>query len=76
MGFGDDVELSQAAENYKEKLRLLASGTSDDLSRACDHFYLQYIIDLRTMAESLATHACVGESATHNEVEIIGLGKP
>jgi len=73
-GFGDDAELSQAAENCKEKLWLLASGTSDDLSRACDHFHLQYAADLRTMAESLATHACVGESATHSEVEIIGPG--
>jgi hypothetical protein len=74
--FGDDAELSQAAENYKKKLRLLVSETSDDLSRACDHFHLQYATNLRTMAESLATHACVGESATHNEVEIIGPGKP
>jgi len=40
VGFGDDVELSQVVENYKEKLRLLASRTSDDLSRAYDHFHL------------------------------------
>jgi hypothetical protein len=60
-GFGDDAELSQAAENCKEKLRLLASGTSDDLPLACDHFQLQYAPDLRTVAESLPTHACVGE---------------
>jgi hypothetical protein len=33
---------------------------------------LQYVVDLRTMVESLATHACVGESATHSEVKIIG----
>ncbi len=74
--FGDDVESSQVAKNCKEKLMLLASGTSDDLSRAYDHFHLQYVVNLRTMVESLATHTCVGESATHSEVEIIGLGKP
>jgi hypothetical protein len=28
------------------------------------------------MAESLAIHACVGENATHSEVEIISPGKP
>jgi hypothetical protein len=39
-GFGDDVELSQAAENCKEKLKLFGSGTSDNLSHACDHFHL------------------------------------
>ncbi len=72
MGFGDDAELSQAVENCKEKLRLFANETSDDLSRACNHFHLQYVVDLRTMVESLATHACVGESATHSEVKIIG----
>ncbi len=74
--FRDDAELSQAVENYKEKLRLLASKTSDNLSRAYDHFHLQHVADLRTMVESLATHACVGKSATHSEVEIIGPGKP
>ncbi len=41
-GFGDDAELSQAAENCKEKLRLFASGTSGDLSRACDHRVIRY----------------------------------
>ncbi len=56
-GFGDDAELSHTAENYKEKLGLLASGTSDNLPLACDHFQLQYATDLRTMAESLPTHA-------------------
>ncbi len=76
MGFGDDARLSQAVENCKEKLKLLGSGTSDDLFRACDHFHLQYATDLRTMAESLAIHACVGENATHSEVEIISPGKP
>jgi hypothetical protein len=75
-GFGDDAELSQAADNYKEKLKLLASGTSDNLSRACDHFHLQYTTDLKTMVESLAIHACIGENATHSEVEIISPGKP
>ncbi len=60
-GFGDDAELSQAAENCKEKLGLLASGTSDNLPLAYDHFQLQYADDLRTMEESLPTHACVGE---------------
>jgi hypothetical protein len=40
VGFGDDAELSQVAENYKEKLRLFINGTSDDLSRAYDHFHL------------------------------------
>ncbi len=71
-GFGDDAELSQAAENCKEKHRLLASGTSDDLPLACDHF--EYAADLKTVAESLPTHACVAESATHCDVEIIGPG--
>ncbi len=73
-GFGDDAELSQAAENCKEKHRLFASGTSDDLPLACDHFELEYAADLRTVAESLPTNACVAESATHNDVEIIGPG--
>jgi len=58
----------------KSTSRLLASGTSDDLPLACDHFQLQYAADLRTVVESLSTHACVGESATHSDVEIIGPG--
>jgi hypothetical protein len=37
---------------------------------------MQYATNLKTMAKSLAIHACVGKSATHSEVEIIGPKKP
>jgi hypothetical protein len=38
--FGDDAELSQVIENYKEKLRLFISEISDNMSGAYDHFHL------------------------------------